>query len=415
MYQSTHSKKEKHFAIEITGSTLIPCGLSLEVFDVSKDGKVGQTTRHPLTLATTSSFTHTSITLTIPDSSLSSLSSSLAWHGRLVFGANPTTTESFVIQKSSIDRYAQTTKENMKWWLPLVISLIVLLVIGMLVVFICWRRRNQNKSKQESEPQEQELQPEDKVEVEDNAVLNLQNMTDKASFPAFTDSETTVSLPTSNHQPLKSAHQPVMEVLSCGEKCEVVTIPVADTLFNKLHRQGSSFDKRAAQKQLTKGVNALVYLKPDTSILLTLSPHTVLMDKLNNVFLQVNMDINESQTTIKDEKEKTEGQRWQAPEVTEKKDRVDPNKASVFSLGLVLWEIETGLVPFGEQDAVNACRQVTAGILPSMEKVVDAEFADLLLKCLSVNPVDRPTLGELSSFLETHSFVATVENSKGEL
>ncbi|KAK2956348.1 hypothetical protein BLNAU_8715 [Blattamonas nauphoetae] len=147
------------------------------------------------------------------------------------------------------------------------------------------------------------------------------------------------------------------------------------------------------------------------SVLLTLSPHTVLMDKMNNVFLEVGV-INESQTTPKDEKEKTEGQRWQAPEVTEKKDRVDPNKAAVFSLGLVLWEIETGQVPFGEQDAVNACRQVTAGILPPMEKVGDAEFAELILNCLSVNPVDRPTLAELASFLETHSFQATLEDSK---
>ncbi|KAK2956347.1 hypothetical protein BLNAU_8714 [Blattamonas nauphoetae] len=261
---STHSKK-KEFEIEIRGTTLIPCGLNLEVFEMDKDEKVGESTRLPLTLASTSSFTHTSITLTIPDSSLSSLSSSLAWRGRLVFGANQTTTESFVVQKSSADRIAQSAKENMKWWLPLILSLIALVVIGMLVVFLCWRHRKHNKTKHESEQPEQELQPEDKVEVEDNAVLPLQNMADQTTLSAFTDSEMNEAKMSSKRQAQDSTHLPVKEVLTCGEKCEVVTIPVTDTLFSKLHKQGCSFDKRAAQRQLTKGVNALVYLKPDPS------------------------------------------------------------------------------------------------------------------------------------------------------
>ncbi|KAK2961775.1 hypothetical protein BLNAU_3212 [Blattamonas nauphoetae] len=57
----------------------------------------------------------------------------------------------------------------------------------------------------------------------------------------------------------------------------------------------------------------------------------------------------------------SEAQRWLAPEVIEKKENIDNKQVDVFSVGVLLWEVETGQVPHGEQDGVNACRQIVAG------------------------------------------------------
>ncbi|KAK2951494.1 hypothetical protein BLNAU_13516 [Blattamonas nauphoetae] len=102
-----------------------------------------------------------------------------------------------------------------------------------------------------------------------------------------------------------------------------------------------------------------------------------------------------------------DGLRWRAPEVVLADGRsgvesVDGQKASVFSLGLVLWEIETGQVPFGELDAVNAQRQSGTGIGPKMESLQNEEFVSLIHRCVSVDPKERPTLSEIGKFLSSH-------------
>ncbi|KAK2961058.1 hypothetical protein BLNAU_3826 [Blattamonas nauphoetae] len=89
----------------------------------------------------------------------------------------------------------------------------------------------------------------------------------------------------------------------------------------------------------------------------------------------------------------TDGQRWRAPEVAkaeEEKDfgrLIDEHKVAVFSLGLIIWEIETGLVPFGELDAINAQRQIGTGTLPKMEGV-NSRMVDVIGSCLRLEPDD---------------------------
>ncbi|KAK2946198.1 hypothetical protein BLNAU_18874 [Blattamonas nauphoetae] len=96
-----------------------------------------------------------------------------------------------------------------------------------------------------------------------------------------------------------------------------------------------------------------------------------------------------------------EEQRWMSPEVADKKGDIDPHKASVFSLGLILWEMETGLVPFGEVDAVNAQRQLGSGTLPPMETWTNESKSELVRNCLSLDPKERPSLDEILSIIAT--------------
>ncbi|KAK2959580.1 hypothetical protein BLNAU_5358 [Blattamonas nauphoetae] len=109
--------------------------------------------------------------------------------------------------------------------------------------------------------------------------------------------------------------------------------------------------------------------------------------------------LNQTSILSKAREEAEESKRWSAPETANKETNVDLKKVLVFRLGLVLWEIETGQVPFREVDAVNAQRQIGTGILPRMENIKNSELVDLLTHCLSFQPDDRPTLDEVGKEL----------------
>ncbi|KAK2943553.1 hypothetical protein BLNAU_21540 [Blattamonas nauphoetae] len=83
---------------------------------------------------------------------------------------------------------------------------------------------------------------------------------------------------------------------------------------------------------------------------------------------------------------------------------IDHSKAAVFSLGLILFEIETETMHFGETDAMNAFRQLKAGVLPKMELVQDANLRELIVECLSIEPAKRPNLDGIEKRLEWISF-----------
>ncbi|KAK2961809.1 hypothetical protein BLNAU_3246 [Blattamonas nauphoetae] len=413
---SSFDKKKELYEIEVKGSTLIPCGLFLEVFEMTKDKKEGNADRHQLSTDTTSSFTETSITLALSASSLPSLDSTLEWRGRLVFGEELCTDEWFVVQKDASGRLAQSVRDNMKWWIPLVIVLSCAALLALIVVIVCVRRRKGKKDERlNPKVQEQELQQEDKIEVKEEEVVPLDNMNDRTRLTAFHAIETKDDFHRSDSAHKTETRVVDAEMLHCGESCEVVKARVADTLFNRLHKNGNDFDKRKAMKDLARGVSTLVEMKTESDVLRRLSPHVILVDEQNHVFLQLKVSETGTPFLENGSTDNREGERWRAPEVNAKTEGNEDGKAAVFSLGLILWEMETGLVPFGEVDAVNAQRQLETGHVPPMSKIKDKDFSALLVRCLSLNGVDRPSPKELDTFFSTHSFAPTVELSKPDI
>ncbi|KAK2950697.1 hypothetical protein BLNAU_14368 [Blattamonas nauphoetae] len=92
----------------------------------------------------------------------------------------------------------------------------------------------------------------------------------------------------------------------------------------------------------------------------------------------------------------TEGLRWRAPEASRLNgETIDGESALVFSLGLVLWEVWTGEVPWKEMDEANAQRQNEGGVKPNLKLVSDTEIRDLITKCISFDPKDRPSLKDV--------------------
>ncbi|KAK2954325.1 hypothetical protein BLNAU_10657 [Blattamonas nauphoetae] len=149
--KSTLDKKSKVFSIEISGSVLIPCGLWLEIVEITKSKTEGNTTQLELTSETCKSLTENLISLELPPSLVKDLDSSLEWRGRLIFGNQVQSSTSFVIQKSSADKRSEAMRDNMKWWIPLVIVIIVALLVFIAILVILLRRRKQKKTAKSSE------------------------------------------------------------------------------------------------------------------------------------------------------------------------------------------------------------------------------------------------------------------------
>ncbi|KAK2945107.1 hypothetical protein BLNAU_19956 [Blattamonas nauphoetae] len=111
-------------------------------------------------------------------------------------------------------------------------------------------------------------------------------------------------------------------------------------------------------------------------------------------------------------------ERWYSPE--KEKQAVltedESEKSVVFSLGLVLFEMLSELIPFQEVDAVSAHRKIKTGVIPNLSLIEPSEIdefddhtmhsgskngiQELLLAALSLDPTDRPSLEAFAHSLE---------------
>ncbi|KAK2955668.1 hypothetical protein BLNAU_9358 [Blattamonas nauphoetae] len=405
-------KKTKSFSLTIEGTILIPCSLFLEVFEMRKDGTEVNSTQIHLTVDSATSFSETKIVITLPSSSLKSLDDSLEWRGRLVFGENQTTTNSFLIQLSSSGRFAQAVKDNMKWWIPLVVVVSCALLAVILIVVLLMRRRNKNEGRNDGNQQELD-QTDDKIDVMSDGDIN-----DNPNLVATTSQKQLHGISTHRSQSDENtammstpAHQAA--VLIVGEdqfgqpKIEDGFVNPHDTLFNRLHGREEKTELNIYRTRLdvAKAVATLLSLRPNAVALQKLNPHWVLFTPSNSICFKLNDDTpSQAPTTIPTQsgapKETQEEKRWSAPEEENRCHGIDEQKVTVFRLGLILWEITTGQVPFSETDAVNAQRQLKIGVVPRMDSIEPAELAILLLECLDLNPHSRPSLESLVSRLE---------------
>ncbi|KAK2959011.1 hypothetical protein BLNAU_6027 [Blattamonas nauphoetae] len=404
---SSWNKKEKRFSFLIVGTTLIPCDLCLEVFEMKKDKSEGESERVELTIDTASSFTETHINLSIPLTSLSSLDKSLEWRGRLVFGSNQTTSEWFVVQKNSADRLAESSLANMKWWLPLIIVLLCCALVVVIVVVVILRRRQKQKAQKASEAQQESVieMDEEKMDAEQlehkrgvNTIRTSAGVLKGGSLdPEKGDESRTMETKLMN-APLAEC----VSVLDCS-LLETKEMLKMETLFDRLHgNKKGLIEKRRRQVELARGLQKLGKLNSHAEVLCRLSSHWILLDAEGRMNIQMNrgsipslgqsshlnptaanesvvpedfrsMTVNNENADGMDgaakmvrEKEDQEGQRWQAPEQggNEALQSSDLEKVTVFRLGLVLWEMETGQVPFRETDGVNTGRQLKLGVKP---------------------------------------------------
>ncbi|KAK2963866.1 hypothetical protein BLNAU_943 [Blattamonas nauphoetae] len=419
--QSILDKKAGHFNVQIEGKTLIPCELFLEVFEVSKDKSEGKSTNFELSQSSSTSFTETSIAFKLPLSKLASLDPNLEWRGRLVFGSDQITSESFVIQQNSQERMSQSVKDNMKWWLPLVIVIAASAILILFIIVLCCRRRNSKKEEGKKAKEEMDSAPEDLDIVKHDEYPDMAStiIDPTAHYSSFIDTKTEKSDPTNRIPPEPSisvipGQVSVLKMEADLYGREVIKegfVNAGDTLYNRLHGTGKDtpLDRKKMRHDLVNSLKQIYRVRPTASVFSKLSPFWVFLDKLDNLSVKLSDvgetelqgDIGQQGFSQNVKKVGDDGKRWEPPEQAECKAEVDTSKVAVFRLVLLLWEITTGQIPFGETDGVNAQRQVGIGVLPRMDEVRPAELVDLISDCLSLDPLNRPSLNDIEKRLSS--------------
>ncbi|KAK2963100.1 hypothetical protein BLNAU_2123 [Blattamonas nauphoetae] len=359
-------------------------------------------------------------------------------------GKEATTTPAWMIETISFDipKSSYNPKKSMSpemkallsWVIPLVASLLVAGVVTSVVIVLCRRRLK----KKNAEPAQKEMESEESIEVEKveaidgghtNEIVGAEGMSHSA-FVSSSDHSTEVN---KSQNKAQSVIHDAVEVMGCDGNFAITTTLMKDTLYNVIHKDRGEFGKRAIGIQIVNGLKAVVEKGKRSDLLTRLSSHWILLDKDGSVQLKLQLTPEEAEqeaarlqqeaqptlegapvdsqnrmdNQVENSKAGMDGLRWRAPEVVAAEGGnggagIDGSKAAVFSLGLVLWEIETGQVPFGELDAVNAQRQSGTGVGPKMDTLKNEEFVSLIHRCLSVDPKHRPTLSEIGEFLSSH-------------
>ncbi|KAK2955723.1 hypothetical protein BLNAU_9259 [Blattamonas nauphoetae] len=341
-------------------------------------------------------------------------------------------TITFHIPKSSFDpkkSMSLETKQLLGWLIPLVACLLVGVLVAIIIIVLLRRR----KQKKNALPAQKEMEAQEQVEFEEKVDVLADDPTrdvfhgEDRSHSAFDASS---ALPTNRNPSSRRVESKSMtngdlvEVMACSGGFEVSVVGDYTTLYSVLHKEKREIGKRAIGLQIVNGLKAVLAHRQASDVVTRLSSHWIIVDSAGNVQLKLKMtseevELEAAQTKQQDgrlevngtvhnvpkdvEQAGMDGLRWRAPEVVAGGgSAVDGQKASVFSLGLVLWEIETGQVPFGELDAVNAQRQSGTGIGPKMESLQNEEFIALIQQCASANPELRPSLSEIGEFLSSH-------------
>ncbi|KAK2946488.1 hypothetical protein BLNAU_18593 [Blattamonas nauphoetae] len=415
--KSTYTKKTETFVVTIVGTALVPCGLTLEVFEISKDGTVGRSRSFELNLNSTTSFSEKVIVLSLSESSLPTFSKSLEWRGRLVFGDSLKTVETILIQLNSSDRFAQAMKDNMKWWIPLVVVVSVLLLVLVAILIVCIRRKQKKGGDEKPQPLS-EMEEQIEVKIDEDGFGTIAG--DGSTQPI---GELVTGMDQSFGPPTKEGHASRggnnadvsklgIPVVGTGEGvAETTTLQKYETLYDRLHTTEQEVNKKAMMQSIVCGLQNAARINSTSQLSACLTSRWVLIDSNGQTWLQLispsnqmtgedqNALLNQTSILLKAREEAEESKRWSAPETANEEANVDEKKVLVFRLGLVLWEIETGQVPFREVDAVNAQRQIGTGILPRMENIKNSKLVDLLTHCLSFQPDDRPTLDDVGKEL----------------
>ncbi|URE12518.1 serine threonine-protein kinase [Musa troglodytarum] len=91
--------------------------------------------------------------------------------------------------------------------------------------------------------------------------------------------------------------------------------------------------------------------------------------------------------------------RWMAPEMIQH--RPYNQKVDVYSFGIVLWELITGMLPFQNMTAVQAAfAVVNRGVRPIIPQDCLPALSEIMTRCWDANPDVRPSFTEIISLLE---------------
>ncbi|KAK2961959.1 hypothetical protein BLNAU_3015 [Blattamonas nauphoetae] len=162
---STYSSKTKDYSVVISGTSLIPCGLSLIVFEVNNNSE-GKSLPFVLPSSFASHHNDTSISLEIPASSFKGLDAKFAWNASLRFGKDGRTS-SFRMKRTDKEIRAEAMGKTLPWLIPLIVSISVLLLVAVVLIILCCRRKGKTTQNMSEMKEQDAIQiEEEKIDVE---------------------------------------------------------------------------------------------------------------------------------------------------------------------------------------------------------------------------------------------------------
>ncbi|KAK2961063.1 hypothetical protein BLNAU_3831 [Blattamonas nauphoetae] len=148
-------KKSKQYVILISGETLIPCGLFLEVFEVLEDKSEGQSVLVLISDQSTTLFTETKVEMILDSSLLSHLDSANDLRFRLRYGHDQCT-ESALLSETAKRKLAFDAKRHLAWAIPVAIVGTLAIAGGIVVIILVYRRKTKNKAQTDEEQEKEE-------------------------------------------------------------------------------------------------------------------------------------------------------------------------------------------------------------------------------------------------------------------
>ncbi|KAK2960774.1 hypothetical protein BLNAU_4171 [Blattamonas nauphoetae] len=408
---SSSKSENKTLLISLVGSLLIPCDLKLRLFESGGSSPRSNAEKKNKTIDINSDQTNeTHLSLSFPLSSVD-LDATLEWRGLLVFGHGCRETEWIVVKLSAKDERKSQLVQAMKWMGPVIGGCFVgLLLILIVVVVLCCRRRKKSEqatallARQELNDGEEIIEKMEVIDLDTGDYQVKPNENNLINANSQMTEMTKVGLEETNSSVVHAVE--MVAGIDVDDIMVRSTVTKHDTLYHRLHKQPGQFtmDKLKLERRLARGLENIAQADSGSEVLVKLSPHWVIFDHGDKILLQCESEKKAlgffgSAQVGQEAMIGHEGQRWESPEVAEKRETLDPNKAAVFSLGLLLWEIETEQIPLRELDAQNAQRQLGSGLSLSMEKVKDKNLAELITRCLEIDATKRPSLHDISDFL----------------
>lgn len=86
---------------------------------------------------------------------------------------------------------------------------------------------------------------------------------------------------------------------------------------------------------------------------------------------------------------------WMAPEVVNQRNDGYGRAADIWSLGCTVLEMLTGQIPYSHLEGMQALFRIGRGELPPIPNTLSRDAQGFIVKCLQVNPDDRPTAARL--------------------
>ncbi|KAI4299024.1 hypothetical protein L6164_032519 [Bauhinia variegata] len=169
---------------------------------------------------------------------------------------------------------------------------------------------------------------------------------------------------------------------------ELVTKGSLQRLYQKYHLRDSQVS--AYTRQILSG---LKYLHDRDVVHRDIKCANILVDASGSVKLA---DFGLAKATkLNDVKSSKGSPYWMAPEVVNLKNRGYGLAADIWSLGCTVLEMLSRQPPYSDLEGMQALFRIGRGVPPDVPDSLSKDARDFILKCLQVNPNDRPTATQL--------------------